>query len=171
MVSIDSRRYLSVRLPSGAQEFAVMALTTNAIKNSKGEQRATTVFNDSGGSYLEIAPSGALVDELLDATHGERLDARAAGKSTGTIAKWRPWERSTGPKTAEGEASAWRNAYKGGKRALLVELARLIRTTLTLGCYDLPRKPHPNRARHFQRDSRRATKRICSRVCQARGAP
>ena len=35
-----------------------MALTTTAIKNSKGEQRAITVFNDSGGSYLEIAPSG-----------------------------------------------------------------------------------------------------------------
>jgi hypothetical protein len=30
------------------------------------------------------------------------------------IQQWRPWEKSTGPKTAEGKAKVSRNAYKGG---------------------------------------------------------
>src|SRR6266516_3609864 len=29
------------------------------------------------------------------------------------IQRWKPWERSTGPKTAEGKARVARNAYKG----------------------------------------------------------
>jgi hypothetical protein len=37
-----------------------------------------------------------------------------------------PWERSTGPKSEEGKARASRNAYKGGTRAMLRELARLL---------------------------------------------
>ncbi len=35
------------------------------------------------------------------------------------IRRWRPWERSTGPKTAEGKAKVSRNGYKGGWRELL----------------------------------------------------
>jgi|GEM_PF-1739347 len=34
------------------------------------------------------------------------------------IHRWKPWERSTGPKTAAGKARVSRNAYKGGTRAL-----------------------------------------------------
>ena len=40
---------------------------------------------------------------------------------------WKPWERSTGPRTAEGKAKVSQNAYTGGMRALLQELARLLR--------------------------------------------
>ena len=43
------------------------------------------------------------------------------------IRAWRPWERSTGPRTAEGKARASRNAWKGGLRALLRRLAKLLR--------------------------------------------
>ena len=43
------------------------------------------------------------------------------------IRHWKPWERSTGPKTIEGKARVSRNAYKGGARALLRELARMLR--------------------------------------------
>jgi hypothetical protein len=43
------------------------------------------------------------------------------------IQRWKPWERSTGPKTPEGKARVSRNAYKGGTRPLLRELARLLR--------------------------------------------
>lgn len=32
------------------------------------------------------------------------------------IKRWKPWERSTGPRTAEGKARAAHNAYKGGHR-------------------------------------------------------
>ena len=43
------------------------------------------------------------------------------------IRNWRPWEHSTGPKSEEGKARVSRNAYKGGTRAMLRELARLLR--------------------------------------------
>ena len=42
------------------------------------------------------------------------------------IRTWSPWERSTGPRTADGKATASRNAWKGGIRELLRELARLL---------------------------------------------
>jgi hypothetical protein len=40
------------------------------------------------------------------------------------IRSWRPWKRSTGPRTPEGKAKVARNAYKGGTRLLLRELRR-----------------------------------------------
>ena len=43
------------------------------------------------------------------------------------IHNWRPWERSTGPKTAEGKARVSKNAYKGGRRDALRVLGRLLR--------------------------------------------
>jgi hypothetical protein len=52
------------------------------------------------------------------------------------IWRWRPWERSTGPKTPRGKARVARNAYKGGLRGHLRSLARVLRAqascTLTL---------------------------------------
>ena len=42
------------------------------------------------------------------------------------IRTWRPWERSTGPRSAEGKQRSSRNAYKGGVlqqlRALNIEM-------------------------------------------------
>jgi hypothetical protein len=43
------------------------------------------------------------------------------------IRRWKPWERSTGPRTSEGKARVARNPYKGGGRARLRILARLLR--------------------------------------------
>ena len=43
------------------------------------------------------------------------------------IRRWRPWERSTGPRTDEGKALVAQNAYKGGTRALMRALARVLR--------------------------------------------
>lgn len=43
------------------------------------------------------------------------------------IQHWRPWEKSTGPKSAEGKGKASQNAQKGGHRAMLRELSRLLR--------------------------------------------
>jgi hypothetical protein len=43
------------------------------------------------------------------------------------INTWRPWEHSTGPRSAEGKAKASRNAWKGGTRPVLRELARALR--------------------------------------------
>ena len=43
------------------------------------------------------------------------------------IHTWRPWEQSTGPKTPEGKARVSRNAFRGGVRPMLRELARVLR--------------------------------------------
>ena len=40
------------------------------------------------------------------------------------IRTWKPWQQATGPRTLDGKAKASRNAYKGGTRAVLQELAR-----------------------------------------------
>ena len=40
------------------------------------------------------------------------------------IRQWKPWEQSTGPRTPEGKAKVSQNAYKGGVRPMLRELAR-----------------------------------------------
>jgi len=42
------------------------------------------------------------------------------------IRAWSPWKHSTGPRTVEGKATASRNAWKGGTREVLRELARLL---------------------------------------------
>lgn len=38
------------------------------------------------------------------------------------IRRWKPWEQSTGPKTAEGKARVSRNAWQGGHRQHLRSL-------------------------------------------------
>ena len=48
-------------------------------------------------------------------------------RQSAAIQQWRPWEHSTGPKSEEGKARVSRNAYKGGTRAMLRGLARLLR--------------------------------------------
>jgi hypothetical protein len=43
------------------------------------------------------------------------------------IHRWRPWLRSTGPRSPEGKAKAAQNAYKGSVRGLLRQVAKLLR--------------------------------------------
>jgi hypothetical protein len=43
------------------------------------------------------------------------------------IRRWRPWEKSTGPRTTRGKKRVARNAYKGGTRLVLRSLARMLR--------------------------------------------
>ena len=43
------------------------------------------------------------------------------------IQKWRPWEKSTGPRTQAGKAAVSKNADKGGTWRLLRELSRALR--------------------------------------------
>jgi hypothetical protein len=42
------------------------------------------------------------------------------------IRQWKPWVQSTGPKSAEGKALVSRNAWRGGYRAELRELTKLV---------------------------------------------
>ena len=43
------------------------------------------------------------------------------------IQQWRPWEKSTGPRTQAGKEKISQNAYKGGTWKLLRELAKALR--------------------------------------------
>ncbi len=43
------------------------------------------------------------------------------------IHRWKPWEKSTGPKTKEGKEKVSKNAYKGGTRPLLRKLAKALK--------------------------------------------
>ena len=44
------------------------------------------------------------------------------------IKTWRPWEKSTGPKTAEGKQASAKRGHKGGRREILRSLSRKLRT-------------------------------------------
>ena len=46
------------------------------------------------------------------------------------IRRWKPWEQSTGPRTAEGKARVSRNAWQGGHRAQLRELSKTLNAEL-----------------------------------------
>ena len=43
------------------------------------------------------------------------------------IRRWKPWEKSTGPKTPEGKRKAAMRGFKGGERALIRRAARALR--------------------------------------------
>jgi len=43
------------------------------------------------------------------------------------IKKWRPWEKSTGPKTAAGKRASARRGYKGAARIMLRALGKALR--------------------------------------------
>jgi len=60
--------------------------------------------------------------------NGWTLERRA--KQAEAIARWKPWEQSTGPRTAEGKAVTSRNADKGGNREMLRALSRCMRNLL-----------------------------------------
>lgn len=57
-------------------------------------------------------------------SHGWTTERRA--QQAEAIRRWKPWEASTGPRTAEGKRRASRNAWKGGERPLLRKLARVL---------------------------------------------
>lgn len=46
------------------------------------------------------------------------------------IRRWKPWERSTGPVTAEGKARSKMNGYKGAKWRELRELRKAVNALL-----------------------------------------
>lgn len=48
------------------------------------------------------------------------------------IRRWKPWEKSTGPKTAEGKARVSRNAYKGAHREHLKMIAEIGRAGVAM---------------------------------------
>ena len=43
------------------------------------------------------------------------------------VRRWKPWEKSTGPRTALGKAKVAKNPFKGGVRAQLRALAKALK--------------------------------------------
>lgn len=43
------------------------------------------------------------------------------------IQRWRPWEKTTGPKTEDGKRRSAMRAYKGGQHAKARAIARILR--------------------------------------------
>ena len=62
------------------------------------------------------------------ANHGWTPERRAAQALK--IRSWRPWECSTGPKTAQGKRRAAHNAHRGDKREESRALMRKVRAIL-----------------------------------------
>ena len=46
------------------------------------------------------------------------------------IHRWRPWEKSTGPRTPEGKARSSRNRWRGGQRERFRALMRELHSAL-----------------------------------------
>lgn len=46
------------------------------------------------------------------------------------IRRWKPWDMSTGPKTAEGKARTKMNAYRGGQWRELRKLSKALNALL-----------------------------------------
>jgi hypothetical protein len=55
---------------------------------------------------------------------------RRRARQAEAIRRWRPWERSTGPRTVEGKARSSRNADKGGQRQLFRQMAKVLNMEL-----------------------------------------
>ena len=51
-------------------------------------------------------------------------------KQAALIRSWKPWERSTGPRTDEGKVRVARNGFKGAHRPLVRELAKAMNELL-----------------------------------------
>jgi hypothetical protein len=43
------------------------------------------------------------------------------------VHRWKPWEKSTGPRSAEGKARSSQNGYKGAVRPTMRALAKTLR--------------------------------------------
>lgn len=46
------------------------------------------------------------------------------------IRAWKPWQKSTGPRTAAGKAKASRNAFTGGHTVMLRRLAKVLNAAM-----------------------------------------
>jgi hypothetical protein len=56
--------------------------------------------------------------------NGWRSERRA--RQAQAIRRWRPWEQSTGPRTAEGKARSARNDDRGGQRQRWRKMSKLL---------------------------------------------
>ena len=104
-----------------------VVIARQANINNGGQQQVNNGADTpapSGQQSTHAANMQAAQTELLEQRHGQGLTLERRVKQAALIRNWKPWAQSTGPRTAEGKAVASRNAFKGGHRAKLRELAR-----------------------------------------------
>jgi hypothetical protein len=94
--------------------------------NNKNFETSTRARAQARGN-LKIRQTNYWSKAMANGWAAERKARQAA-----LIQGWKPWERSTGPKTTEGKTRVARNAYKGGIRVELRALARLLRSKCSL---------------------------------------
>lgn len=58
---------------------------------------------------------------------GCSVTSKRKARQAALIRTWRPWEKSTGPRTATGKARVSKNADRGGTWRMLRELRRALR--------------------------------------------
>ena len=77
-----------------------------------------------------MAVKGKVRTKLLHCSKNEArvcLRGRKQTQAATLIHNWRPWEKSTGPKTPEGKRRSAMRGYKGGHWKLAQELSRALR--------------------------------------------
>ena len=99
----------------------LLGLTRNATK-----RRGDRHLKRCRVKVLQASHELGTINRVRDAPPERRARQAEA------IREWRPWEKSTGPKSQEGKAMVACNAYKGGTWKLLRELARALREQLRL---------------------------------------
>ena len=69
---------------------------------------------------------------------GRKWTAKQKKQQAEAIHRWRPWDHSTGPRTAEGKAVSAQNALKHGVRSKVVkDYQRVVRENRKAGLFDV----------------------------------
>ena len=105
------------------------------LKNPMPYIRQANIANGpqqvNNGQSAAAAPSHArgsktAPNKLWEADHGQRMDPERSTRQAELIRAWQPWAKSTGPRPPEGKVRVAANARRGGQRAQLRELSKLI---------------------------------------------
>ena len=108
-------RFMRLALKAQSQSRATLE-TLSAVKNppvviakqanvTSGPQQ----INNGVAREIQTKPN-----ELLEAMMANGWTLERRSRQAQAIRRWRPWERSTGPKTTEGKRRSSRNAFNGG---------------------------------------------------------
>jgi hypothetical protein len=126
-------RYMRLALKAQSQCRATIE-TLAEIENPKPVAFMQQANIASGPQQVNNAPqpetsrtgrSEIQQSKLLEQTDGNGWTASRKAAQSAAIRQWRPWERSTGPKTSNGKTTVARNAYRGVRPMLRAIAASL----------------------------------------------